>query len=147
MEGAMNTTLRGAVLGGPRRPWAWDLCDVGPSNGERRYRVDGRRGRHPSFPGAENGVYMPAILGSLCKAGSGNQCPVVPFSGAAGVLTPNNPQPLDASVAAAADRLVQQIRQTRQEDRRRLFGWSACRRRSRAASPRIRTGRRPISFR
>ena len=66
-----------------------------------------------AFPGAENGVYMPAILGgSLCKSGSGNQCFVVPFSGAAGALTPHNPQPLDASVASAADRLVEQIRQT-----------------------------------
>lgn len=66
-----------------------------------------------AFPGAENGVYMPAILGGyLCKSGSGNQCFVVPFSGAAGVLTPHNPQPLDTSVASAADRLVEQIRQT-----------------------------------
>lgn len=66
-----------------------------------------------AFPGAENGVYMPAILGgSLCKSGSGNECFVVPFSGAAGVLTPQNPQPLDASVATAADRLVERIKQT-----------------------------------
>lgn len=66
-----------------------------------------------AFPGAQNGVYMPAIFGgSLCKSGSGNQCFVVPFSGSAGVLTPHNPQPLDGSVASAADRLVQQIMQT-----------------------------------
>ena len=66
-----------------------------------------------AFPGAQNGVYMPAIFGgSLCQSGSGNQCFVVPFSGAAGVLTPHNPQPLDASVASAADRLVAQIKQT-----------------------------------
>lgn len=66
-----------------------------------------------AFPGAQNGVYMPAIFGgSLCESGSGNQCHVVPFSGAAGVLTPHNPQPLDASVASAADRLVEQIKQT-----------------------------------
>lgn len=66
-----------------------------------------------AFPGAENGVYMPAILGGyLCKSGSGNQCFVVPFSGASGALTPQNPQPLDSSVASAADRLVEQIKQT-----------------------------------
>ena len=66
-----------------------------------------------SFPGAQNGVYMPAILGGyLCKSGSGNQCFVAPFSGSAGVLTPNNPQPLDASVASAADQLAEQIKQT-----------------------------------
>jgi hypothetical protein len=66
-----------------------------------------------AFPGAENGVYMPAIFGgSLCKSGSGNQCLVVPFSGAAGVLTPHNPQPLDASVASAVDQLVEQIKKT-----------------------------------
>lgn len=66
-----------------------------------------------AFPGAQNGVYMPAIFGgSLCTSASGNQCFVVPFSGAAGVLTPHNPQPLDASVASAADRLVAQIKQT-----------------------------------
>ncbi len=66
-----------------------------------------------AFPGAENGVYMPAILGGyLCKNGTGNQCLLVPFSGAAGVLTPHNPQPLDASVASAADRLAEQIMQT-----------------------------------
>jgi hypothetical protein len=66
-----------------------------------------------AFPGAENGVYMPAIFGgALCKSGSGNQCLIVPFSGGAGVLTPNNPQPLDDSVASATDRLVAQIKQT-----------------------------------
>ena len=66
-----------------------------------------------AFPGAQNGVYMPAILGGyLCKGDSGNQCLVAPFSGAAGVLTPNNPQPLDASVASAADQLAEQIKQT-----------------------------------
>ncbi len=66
-----------------------------------------------AFPGAENGVYMPAILGGyLCKGSSGNQCFVVPFSGAAGVLTPHNPQPLDTSVATSADRLVEQIKNT-----------------------------------
>ncbi|MEI6252026.1 MAG: PE-PPE domain-containing protein [Mycobacteriaceae bacterium] len=66
-----------------------------------------------AFPGAQNGVYMPAILGGyLCKSGSGNECLVAPFSGAAGVLTPNNPQPLDASVSSAADRLAEQIKQT-----------------------------------
>lgn len=66
-----------------------------------------------SFPGAQNGVYMPAILGGyLCTSGSGNQCFVAPFSGAAGVLTPNNPQPLDGSVASAAARLAEQIKQT-----------------------------------
>lgn len=77
-----------------------------------------------AFPGAENGVYMPTILGgSLCKGGSGNQCLIVPFSGAAGVLTPDNPQPLDSSVAAAADRLVQQILQT--PGRKIAVGYSA----------------------
>lgn len=66
-----------------------------------------------AFPGAQNGVYMPAILGGyLCKSGSGNQCFVAPFSGSAGVLTPDNPQPLDASVASAADQLAEQIKQT-----------------------------------
>lgn len=77
-----------------------------------------------AFPGAENGVYMPAILGgSLCKGGSGNQCLIVPFSGAAGALTPHNPQPLDASVANAADLLVQQILQT--PGRKIAVGYSA----------------------
>lgn len=66
-----------------------------------------------AFPGAQNGVYMPAILGGyLCKGGTGNQCLVAPFSGAAGVLTPHNPQPLDASIASAADQLAEQIKQT-----------------------------------
>jgi hypothetical protein len=66
-----------------------------------------------AFPGAQNGVYMPAILGGyLCKGDSGNQCLVAPFSGTAGVLTPKNPQPLDASVASAADQLAEQIKQT-----------------------------------
>lgn len=87
------------------------LCGSAPANADTVLMVGGADVQ--AFPGAENGVYMPAILGgSLCKGGSGNQCLVVPFSGAAGVLTPNNPQPLDASVAAAADRLVQQILQT-----------------------------------
>lgn len=77
-----------------------------------------------AFPGAENGVYMPAILGGdLCKSGSGNQCVVVPFSGAAGVLTPNNPLPLDESVATAADRLTQQIMAT--PGRKIAVGYSA----------------------
>ena len=126
-----------------------DLCDVGPSNGERRYRADGRRGRHPSLSRCrERRLHAGDPGGALCKGGSGNQCPVVLFSGAAGVLTPNNPQPLDASVAAAADRLVQQIRQT--PGKKIAVGYSAGApvvEEARSASPRIRTGRRPISFR
>lgn len=51
------------------------------------------------------------------------QCLVVPFSGAAGVLTPNDPQPLDASVAVAADRLAQQIMAT--PGRKIAVGYSA----------------------
>lgn len=87
------------------------MCASAPANADTVLMVGGADVQ--AFPGAENGVYMPAILGGdLCKSGSGNQCLVVPFSGAAGVLTPNNPQPLDASVATAADLLTQQIMQT-----------------------------------
>lgn len=87
------------------------LCASAPASADTVLMVGGADVQ--AFPGAENGVYMPAILGgSLCKSGSGNQCLVVPFSGAAGVLTPNNPQPLDAAVATATDQLAQQIMQT-----------------------------------
>lgn len=87
------------------------LCASAPANADTVLMVGGADVQ--AFPGAENGVYMPAILGGyLCKGDSGNECFVVPFSGAAGVLTPHNPQPLDASVASAADRLVEQIKQT-----------------------------------
>lgn len=87
------------------------VCAAAPANADTVLMVGGADVQ--AFPGAENGVYMPAILGGdLCKSGSGNQCLVVPFSGAAGVLTPNNPQPLDAAVASAADRLTAQIKQT-----------------------------------
>ncbi len=111
----MNTpTLRGAVLGGLTAAVGFGIFAMwapATASADTVLMVGGADIQ--AFPGAENGVYMPAILGgALCKGGSGNQCLVVPFSGAAGVLTPNNPQPLDASVAAAADRLVQQIRQT-----------------------------------
>lgn len=87
------------------------MCAAAPANADTVLMVGGADVQ--AFPGAENGVYMPAIFGGyLCKSGSGNQCLIVPFSGAAGVLTPHNPQPLDASVASAADRLVEQIMQT-----------------------------------
>ncbi len=87
------------------------MCASAPANADTVLMVGGADVQ--AFPGAQNGVYMPAILGGyLCKSGSGNQCLVAPFSGAAGVLTPSNPQPLDASVSSAADRLAEQIKQT-----------------------------------
>lgn len=87
------------------------VCASAPANADTVLMVGGADIQ--AFPGADNGVYMPAILGGyLCKAGSGNECFVVPFSGAAGVLTPQNPQPMDASVADGADRLVERIMQT-----------------------------------
>ena len=64
------------------------------------------------FPGSQNGIYMPAIFnGSLCKGN--NVCKVEPFSGEAGALTPSAPGPLDQSVAAAADQLVQDVKNTK----------------------------------
>lgn len=100
--GGLTASLASAILA---------LLAAAPANADTVLMVGGADVQ--AFPGAENGVYMPAILGGyLCKSDSGNQCFVVPFSGAAGVLTPHNPQPLDASVATAADRLIEQIRQT-----------------------------------
>ncbi len=113
-EGAVTTTAVRAGLGGVTAAVGFGIFTMfGPAtaNAETVLMVGGADIQ--AFPGAENGVYMPAILGGyLCKNGSGNQCLVVPFSGAAGVLTPNNPQPMDTSVATAADRLAEQIMRT-----------------------------------
>ena len=114
IRGAMTTTAIRAGLGGLTAAAGFGiLTTFGPAtaNADTVLMVGGADVQ--AFPGAENGVYMPAILGGyLCKNGSGNQCLVVPFSGAAGVLTPNNPQPMDTSIATAADRLAEQIMRT-----------------------------------
>jgi len=112
--GAMDKTVMRAGLGGLTAAVGFGILAMygsATANADTVLMVGGADVQ--AFPGAQNGVYMPAILGgSLCKSGSGNQCFVAPFSGSAGVLTPSNPQPLDGSVASAADQLAEQIKQT-----------------------------------
>jgi hypothetical protein len=62
----------------------------------------------------EDGVprhfYMSAINnGDFCKK-PGDKCIVTNFSGAAGVLTPTNPAPLDQSIAEAVGPIVDQVK-------------------------------------
>src|ERR1700756_218075 len=62
-------------------------------------------------PGVPRHFYMPAINnGDFCKGD--NHCIIANFRGAAGVLTPEDPTPLDQSVAEAVGPLAEQIKNT-----------------------------------